>query len=100
MPRLDVGERVVIEMFEPGRMSPGAWFYAWKFAADGTARSEYHAESPTTLARLLRLYAIALPDTSTAPASSESAPWALVGVACVVVVAATATVRRTAVGRR
>lgn len=73
MPLLMVGQRVVLEFYEPGRITTGPWLYSWRIEPDGTvAFSDSHAPPlPSTLDDLLALYAAAKPpDTST---SSESA---------------------------
>jgi hypothetical protein len=70
MPRLDRGERVILEFYRPGRITIGPWFYAWKIEPDGkVAFSDSHQPPlPRTLADLLALYAAAgLPATSTDP---------------------------------
>lgn len=68
MPRLNRGERVVLEFYRPGRITTGPWFYAWKLDPNGrVAFSDSHQPPlPHTLADLLARYAAAgLPDTST-----------------------------------
>jgi hypothetical protein len=68
MPRLNVGQRVVLEYFNPGRVTTGPWFYAWTIKSDGTlAYSDSHEPPlPETIDNLLALYAAAgLPDTAT-----------------------------------
>ena len=67
---LAVGERVVIEYYQPGRKTTGPWFYAWKVMPDGKlAFSDSHLPPlPATLDDLLARYAAA-PDTATAPAA-------------------------------
>lgn len=70
MPRLDVGERIVLEYYRPGRITTGPWFYVWRIEKDGAvALDDVHQPPlPGTLDDLLALYVEALPpDTSTAP---------------------------------
>ena len=69
MPILAIGERVVLEYYDPGRITDGPWFYAWKINGDGTvAFSDSHKPPlPKTLEQLLAWYSAAglPPDTST-----------------------------------
>lgn len=78
MPRLDVGERVVLEYYDPGRITTGPWFYAWKINRDGTvAFSDSHQPPlPKTLDELLARYAAAAlpPDTATEPLEARRPP--------------------------
>jgi hypothetical protein len=94
MPRLDPGQRVAIELYEPGRISPGAWFYAWWLEPAGIASEPFHAESPLSFSRLLALYAAVLPDTATAATAGDR------GFGSAVVVVATATAGLLTVGWR
>lgn len=50
MPRLNRGERVVLEFYRPGRITTGPWFYAWKLDPNGrVAFSDSHQPRSLTL---------------------------------------------------
>jgi hypothetical protein len=101
MPSLDIGERVVLEYYRPGRITTGPWFYALKIEKDGKVAFDdsHQPPLPRTLDDLLALYEEALPpDTSTVPSvtttGSESRPLFAAMIAIGALLAAAATLRR------
>lgn len=70
MPRLEIGDRVVLEYWAPGRMvdtpGPQAWFLAWAVAGnDRVTPSWPHEPAPQTLDALMAAIGRVLPDTAT-----------------------------------
>lgn len=79
MPRLEVGDRVVLEYWAPGRMvdtpGPQAWFLAWSVAGDDRVTPSWpHEPAPETLDALMAAIGRVLPDTATEAPELEAAP--------------------------
>lgn len=98
MPILDVGQQVVLEYYQPGRVTTGPWFYAWKIQPNGKVlfSDSHEPPLPKTLNALLALYA-AVPDTSmslTTPRSTDRNSPAMVLLALAAMAGGTASWRR------